>query len=241
MKIVKPALHTWKVLLREAFQIQDDLTQKVLVSELKEPVKVIAGADISLDLKLGNGIAGVIVYSFPELKELERKSFVGKLSFPYIPGLLAFREGPILLEAFCKLEHEPDLIFFDGQGIAHPRRLGIASHLGLWLDKPTIGCAKSRLFGQFIEPPPQKGNFSELKSKKEIIGAVLRTKDNVNPIFVSPGHKVDLENAINFTLACCDGYRIPKPTREADKYVGSLAKLTRLESTSNDFFYPGSE
>ncbi len=222
MKIVHSSLHSWQVPPREAMQIQAHLAEKILISELKEPVKVIAGADISLDLKQGNGIAGIIVYSFPELKELERKYFVGKLSFPYIPGLLSFREGPLLLEAFCKLEHEPDLIFFDGQGIARPRRLGIASHLGLWLDKPTIGCAKSLLIGKFIEPPSQKGNFTTLIDRDEVIGVVLRTKDHVNPIFLSPGHKIDLETAIQFTLACCDGYRIPKPTREADKYVGQL-------------------
>jgi deoxyribonuclease V len=145
-----------------------------------------------------------------------------KLTFPYIPGLLSFREAPVCIEAVEKLKTEPDVFIIDGQGIAHPRRFGLAAHLGLFFDKPTIGCAKSRLTGMFEEPPPEKGGHTLLKHKDEIIGAVLRTRTNVKPVFVSVGNKCLLEDAIRITLACTTKYRLPEPTRRAHQLVSKL-------------------
>jgi deoxyribonuclease V len=146
------------------------------------------------------------------------------LKFPYVPGLLSFREIPALLKAFAKLKRRPDLVFVDGQGLAHPRRLGIASHLGLWLDLPTIGCAKSRLCGEYREPGKKRGNFSPLLDRGEEIGAVLRSKDEVSPLFVSVGHRIGLASAIRLTLACHEGRRIPAPTRQADRLVAEVKR-----------------
>ena len=172
----------------------------------------------------GLGYAGVIVYSLPELQEIERAFAVVSLTFPYVPGLLSFREGPALLAAFAKLRTEPDLLLFDAHGYAHPRRFGLASHLSVILDKPGIGVAKSRLIGEHKRPGSQKGSWAPLVDSGETIGAVLRTRDLVQPIFVSIGHRVDLKTAVELTLACSDGYRIPKPTREADHFVARLKR-----------------
>ena len=169
-------------------------------------------------------IAGVILFDYPSLEEKERVYALAPLKFPYIPGLLSFREGPVLQKAFAKLRNPVDLIFFDGQGVAHPRRLGIASHMGILLDRPSIGCAKSRLCGVEKIPKEKRGLWTPLKDKDEIIGAVLRTRDGVKPLYVSVGHRVDLPTAIEWTLNCHDGTRIPKPTREADRWVGELKR-----------------
>jgi len=139
-------------------------------------------------------IAGVVIFKFPNLKTIERQSFISTVNFPYIPGLLTFREGPSLLAAFKKIKNDPDIILFDGQGIAHPRRMGIATHLGLFLDKPTIGCAKSKLSGKYTSVGEEKGDYTLLKEGKEVLGAVLRTRRKVKPIFISPGYKIDLYN-----------------------------------------------
>lgn len=217
-------LHPWNVSPAEARRIQTDLRKRVVLQNDFSHIDVIAGADLSIDKASNEGFAGVIVYTFPDLNEVERHHAHCKLSFPYIPGLLAFREAPVLLEAFAKVEREPDVIIFDGQGIAHPRGLGIATHMGLVLDKPTIGCAKSRLTGSFEEPGPEVGDYSPLMFGEKTIGAVLRTRQNVKPIFVSQGHKIDLETCIKILLQCSDGYRIPKPTREADHFVGQIKR-----------------
>jgi len=213
-------LHPWEVSPSEAVRIQRDLAALVSREDRLGPLRTIAGADISFDRTHGH--AGVIVYRFPELSEVERSSASAPLQFPYLPGLLAFREGPVLLQAFARLTIQPDLILFDGQGIAHPRRLGIASHLGLLLETPTIGCAKSRLLGHCDELGKERGSFSPLIDKGEVVGAVLRTRKGVRPIFVSPGHRVSIETAVKITMGCVDKFRIPKPTREADRFVKNL-------------------
>jgi deoxyribonuclease V len=156
---------------------------------------------------------------------------------PYIPGLLAFREAPILARAFEKLNCEPDVVLFDGHGFAHPRRMGIASHMGLLLDKPSIGCAKSRLVGTHQEPGNTPGEWSPLMDGEQQIGAVLRTRGNVKPIFVSCGHKMDLKTALMIVLQCCDGYRIPKPTREADHFVENV-KRQHLSHPAGPTLFP---
>jgi len=216
------ALHSWDVSPREAVAIQRSLRERVILEGRARPIRYVAGADISWDRERGLGFAGVLVFSFPELEEVERVSTVGPVRFPYVPGLLSFREGPLLLECFSRLKTEPDVVLFDGQGYAHPRRIGIASHMGLCLDKPTIGCAKSRLIGEHRMPGLKRGNRAALKDKGETIGAVLRTRDGVNPIYVSVGHRVGLDEAVRIVLRCSDGYRVPRPTRLADHFVGVL-------------------
>jgi deoxyribonuclease V len=215
-------LHAWNVTPREAFALQKTFAGNISLQNGFDNIEHIAGVDVALDLVNNMAWAAIIVYDFPSLNEVERNHDSAPLVFPYVPGLLSFREAPVILKALARLEHDPDVIFFDGQGIAHPRGMGIASHLGLWLDKPTIGCAKSRLTGTYEEPPNVKGAHTPLNAHHKVIGAVLRTRVNVKPIFVSPGHKIDLNTAVDLTLQCCDGYKIPKPTRQADQYSKEL-------------------
>jgi deoxyribonuclease V len=177
--------------------------------------RYIAGVDISVNRFAKTGTGAVVILSYPDLELLEMQSVTDKIAFPYVPGLLTFREAPLIMAAWEKLQVKPDVVIVDGQGIAHPRRIGLASHLGLLLDVPTIGCAKSRLIGEYIEPEAAAGNFSALRDNNEVIGVALRTKNDVKPVFVSIGHRVDLDEAIRLVLACCRGYRLPEPSRWA--------------------------
>ncbi len=217
-------LHPWKVSTRDAVQIQGELRAQIKLYDTFDTVRVIAGADVAFDKQKNEGYGGVIAYSFPDLEEIERRGVKGEISFPYVPGLLAFREAPILLKAFASLETEPDVLLFDGQGLAHFRRMGIATHMGIVLNKPTIGCAKSRLVGTFDEPGTDVGSYSPLVDGSETLGVVLRTRKRVKPVFVSPGTNISLKTCIAIVLTCVDGYRIPKPTREADRYVACIKK-----------------
>src|SRR3990172_7580224 len=193
----------------EARLVQSRIPPLVVRINRFRKIRTVAGADIALEQS--TGFAAVIVHSFPELEELERASSVGPLKFPYIPGLLAFRELPLLLEAFAKLQRKPDLILADGHGWAHPRRAGMACHLGLVLDTPTIGCAKSLLVGEYAMPQAARGSIAALSDRRERIGTVLRTRDEVRPVFVSFGHRLSLATAGRLGMQCSDGYRIPKP------------------------------
>ncbi|MGB6873406.1 MAG: deoxyribonuclease V [Dehalococcoidia bacterium] len=213
-------LHSWEVTPQEAIKIQKDLKSKISLKKSFSKIDKIAGADVSY--YQNKMIAGVIIFEFPNLKTIEKQSFISPVNFPYIPGLLTFREGPSLLEAFKKIKITPDVILFDGHGIAHPRRMGIATHLGLFLDKPTIGCAKSRLSGKYTSVEEGKGDYALLKEGEEILGVVLRTRKKVNPIFVSPGHKIDLPNSIEIILECIVKYRLPVPVREAHIFVNQI-------------------
>jgi deoxyribonuclease V len=180
----------------------------------KKKLRYIAGVDAAF---LNNKVIGVAcLYKYPEIYLVEETYTVTETLFPYIPGFLSFREGPAIITALKGLKRKPDIILFDGQGIAHPKRLGIASHVGVLLNIPTIGCAKSRLIGAYKEPGPKKGTCSSLLYKKEIVGVVLRTKDNVKPLFVSPGNRIDIKWSIEIVLSCSQGYRIPEPLRRAD-------------------------
>ncbi len=217
-------LHSWDVTPKEAVKIQTGLRERIVLHDSFDGIKIIAGADVSFDKNKNEGYGGVITYSFPDLKEIERKGARKKLTFPYIPGLLTFREAPVLLKAFASLKIEPDLIMFDGQGLAHFRRMGIATHMGILFNKPTIGCAKSRLIGTFEEPGEDVGCYTFLLDNGETVGTVLRTRKRVHPIFVSQGNMISLETSIEIVLKCVDGYRIPKPTREADRYVAVIKK-----------------
>jgi len=214
------SLHGWRVSPSQALELQLRLASRVSrTNELTSP-RYIAGVDISVDRARGMGRGAVVVLSYPELEIAEVQTVEDSIDFPYVPGLLSFREAPITLAACEKLEITPDLFLVDGQGIAHPRRLGLASHLGLFLDRPTIGCAKSRLCGNHQTPGGEPGSYAELMDNDEVIGAALRTKAGVNPIYVSIGHKVDLEAAIYWAIQCCRDYRLPEPTRLAHLVAG---------------------
>ncbi len=197
------------------------------------PLKYVAGADMAFDPETNIAFAGVIVYRFPELVEVERRMARRKLRFPYVPGLLSFREGPVLLAAFARLRISPDVILVNGHGRAHPRRFGIACHLGLLLDCPAIGCAKSILVGEAAEPGARAGSTAPLVDKGERVGVVLRTRDRVKPIYVTIGHRVSLESAARIVAQCVDGFRLPKPTREADHWVGELRRAYQKSSVLN--------
>jgi deoxyribonuclease V len=222
------SLHSWDLTPKEAVEIQKKLSGRILREYRLETVRLVAGADIAISKNPPLAYAGVVVLSFPDLKIVETQQSVLELAFPYIPGLLAFRESPALLKTFEKLRHEPDLVMIDGQGLAHPRGFGIACHIGLWLEKPTIGCAKSRLFGEHGPLGHERGSRTPLTgNQNRVIGTVLRTKDNTNPVYVSVGHRIDLPAAVRYTLDCARGYRIPEPTRQADLFVGRI-KRTRI-------------
>jgi deoxyribonuclease V len=210
---IKPA-HSWNLSTQEARDLQVRMAGEVITTSGLPRIRFIAGVDVS-KLSHDTGRAAIVILSSPELKIVELKTMEGDYSFPYVPGLLSFREAPLLLSAFEEISTVPDLVFVDGQGIAHPRRLGIGAHLGLILDLPTIGCAKSRLRGTFDPVPEKAGKFSRLMDGEEQIGAVVRTKTSVKPVFVSVGHRINLDNAIDWTLKCCRGLRLPEPCRLA--------------------------
>lgn len=218
-------LHSWNLTPKEAIEIQKQLATRIIRESDLGTVRYVAGADMAVSKNPDRAYAGVVVLSYPEFRIVETQQAILELTFPYIPGLLAFREAPALLKAFEKVRHEPDLVMIDGQGLAHPRGFGIACQIGLWLDRPTIGCAKSRLFGNHKPPPLKRGGWTPLTGKQnEVIGAAVRTKDKTNPVYISVGHKIDLATAIQYSLACTRGYRIPEPTRQADIFVGRLKK-----------------
>jgi deoxyribonuclease V len=224
-------LHEWDLSYAEARQLQRELAGRVQVVPLQKEPRFIAGLDCAFSKDDKRIFAAAVMLevvdasgnSF-ELKLVETVSAEQETRFPYIPGLLSFREAPVCLEAAGRLSREPDLYVIDGQGLAHPRRLGLASHLGLFVNRPTIGCAKSRLIGNFDEPGEEKGAWSPLRDRGEVIGAVVRTRSRVKPVFVSVGHLCSLEDAIRITLACTTRYRIPEPARLAHQAVSRLRR-----------------
>ena len=210
-------LHDWNMNIDEAKALQRRLASQVVLEDQPNEIRFVAGVDMAINETNGMARAAVVLFSYPELAILEKHVYEEPVRMPYIPGLLSFRELPSLLGALEQLHQKPDLIMADGQGIAHPRRLGIATHLGLWLDIPTIGCAKSLFIGTFEPVGEEVGDWTPLLDKKEVIGAVVRTRAQVKPMFISPGHKISLESSIKYVLACGRGYRLPEPTRQADK------------------------
>ncbi len=209
--------HSWKVTPREAVAIQEQLRAKVIMLGRVGRPKLVAGADAAFDKDSDLVYASIVVLAFPSLEPVETVVVKSHVSFPYIPGLLSFREAPALLRAFMKLKSDPDAIFIDGHGLSHPRAAGIACHIGLSLDRPVIGCAKSVLVGTYKDPGPSRGSVSYLYNHEgRVIGAAVRTRDHVKPVYVSIGHRISLAQAIRLTLACGKGYRIPEPTRQAD-------------------------
>ncbi len=220
---MKPVMSVrWNLTPAQAIRLQKKLSERVVEADRFRAIRTVAGADLAFDPATGMAFAGVVVYRFPELQEVERRFARRRLRFPYVPGLLSFRETPILIRAFARLRIEPDLILIDGHGRAHPRRFGIACHVGVLFDKPTIGCAKSLLVGEHEESGGRSGSTAPLWSRGERIGVVLRTRDRVKPIYVTVGHRVSLDTAVDLVAQCVDGFRIPKPIREADRYVRNL-------------------
>jgi deoxyribonuclease V len=216
---MKVNLHSWDLSAEDAIQIQKEMRERLVLKWDGRPVRTIGGVDVSI--KTETARAAIVVIRFPDLTPLEAVTADAPLVFPYIPGLLAFREGPAVLAAWELLQEKPDILMFDGQGIAHPRGDGIASHMGPWLERPTIGVAKSRLYGRHEEVGPHHGDHADLIDKNgNVIGMVLRSKEGTNPLYISPGHMMDVQHATEFVMACLAGYRLPEPTRWAHKVAG---------------------
>jgi deoxyribonuclease V len=216
-------LHSWEVNVEEAIQIQEALRDRLILKNTFTEVRTIGGGDVAYSKDRNFLFAAIVVFSFPKMETLEIATAHGEIPFPYIPGLLSFREGPILINTFQKLKIKPDVMIYDGQGIGHPRGIGLASHMGLWLDLPSIGCTKTPLLNDFIYPRSSKGSFELIRREEKEVGAVLRTKENVKPLFVSPGHRIDLQTSIQLILETCQGYRTPEPLRRAHQ----LSRLIR--------------
>jgi deoxyribonuclease V len=239
-KLQQVRRHKWRVSTMEARAIQEKLREKWEGLDRLGTIRTVAGLDAAFVLtgsqalkkrsqwerlrEANRAIGCVVVFRYPEMIELERAYAVVRLEFPYVPGLLSFREVPALLAALKKLKATPDLLFCDGQGYAHPRRMGLASHLGVLLDRPTIGCAKSILIGTHGELGEEAGNWTDLVDDGERIGAVLRTRTGVKPVYVSQGNRVSLRTAVGLTLEMTDGFRIPRPTRVADWFSKEVKK-----------------
>jgi deoxyribonuclease V len=211
--------HSWVLSPDEAIRVQKEMRERLVLKWDGRPVRTVAGVDVSIQTKAAR--AAIVVLCFPELTPIDGVTADAPLVFPYVPGLLAFREGPAVLAAWDLLQNKPDLLMFDGQGIAHPRGMGIASHMGLWLARPTIGVAKSRLYGKHEEVGPRQGNHADLIDRNgSVIGTVLRPKERTNPLYISPGHLMDVQHAAEFVMACLAGYRLPEPTRWAHRVAG---------------------
>ncbi len=212
--------HPWNVSVQEAFRIQKELVGRLVREDDFGRIESVAGIDVSFSPQKNLLYAAIVVIDAETLEPLEVASASLEPVFPYIPGLLTFREGPVVQEAYAKLGLEPDLLMFDGQGVAHPRGLGLAAHMGVLMDMPSIGCAKSRLVGEFKEPKQKRGSMRTLSLHRKKIGVVLRSKDNTKPLFVSPGHRISVEAAAEWVLRTGKGYRLPEPTRLAHLEAG---------------------
>lgn len=212
------SLHDWDLSPTEAIDLQKRLASQLLDRPIQYPIYLIAGVDVSV--KNGLSQAAVVVMSYPDLQIQETVLERLPIHYPYIPGLLTFREGPVLVNAFAKLRLEPDVFIFDGMGRIHPRRMGIAAHMGLWLNKPTIGCGKTHFIGDYQMPYPHRGAHTPLLYQGEQLGVVLRTRDHVKPVYISAGHLADITTAIQLILDCAIGYRLPEPIRAAHRAAG---------------------
>lgn len=213
-------LHDWDLTPQDAIALQKRLAQDIIADRPidLDSIRLIAGVDVSV--KNGVSQAAVVVLTFPDLEVVETALASLPTSYPYIPGLLSFREGPALEAAFNQLRHQPDVFLFDGMGRIHPRRIGIASHMGLWLQKPTIGCGKTHFLGEYDPPGEERGAYSDLVDRGEMLGVVLRTRARVKPVYISVGHLADLPSAIALTLRCTTNYRLPQPIRLAHHAAG---------------------
>lgn len=218
------ALHEWDMTPTEAVALQRELASRVEVRTPLAEFDLVAGADISYNRFDPTMYASVIVFRAADGAVVEVQDAISQTRFPYVPGLLTFREGPTLLQAFAKVQTAPQVVIFDGQGLAHPRRIGLASHMGLWLNLPSFGCAKSLFVGTCREPKRAAGGLAPLMHKKEQVGYAVRTKAKIKPVYVSAGHKIDLASAVRVALATTRGYRLPEPTRLAHLRVNELRR-----------------
>ena len=217
-------LHGFDLSLPEARRLQEELASRVVQGPALDlsGVRYVAGADVSTQGEMA--YATVVVLEFPALSLVEVRGYEAPLGFPYVPGLLSFRELPSVVGALEKIQTSVDALILDAQGLAHPRRMGLASHLGIFLDVPTVGCAKSRLVGNFEEPGRQKGSATDLVHRGEVVGRVLRTRQGVSPVYVSVGNRIDLGSAGDLVLACCVRYRLPETTRHAHNMANRLRR-----------------
>ncbi|MEK7731556.1 MAG: deoxyribonuclease V [Planctomycetota bacterium] len=211
--------HSWSVTPAQAVAIQRKLAARVVCRGRMTPYRLVSGADLAFSIDDADCIAGVVVWDVLRREIVEQRVVRRAVQFPYVPGLLTFREAPALLAALQQLHCEPDVFMFDGQGYAHPRRFGLACHMGVLLNRPSLGCAKTILVGKCEMPQRSRGSTSPLMHNGECVGMAVRTRDDVKPVYVSVGHRLSLDAAVQITLACCDGYRLPEPTRLADKLV----------------------
>jgi deoxyribonuclease V len=227
MRMRRALSHSWAVSVQEAFRVQEELVSELVLDDVEGEPATFGGIDVAFDRRRDLLYAAIVVLDAASMRVVEVAWTSLRPTFPYVPGLLSFREGPVVSAAWDRLATTPDLLFFDGQGIAHPRGLGLASHMGILLDRPSIGCAKSRLIGEFKEPKQKRGSMRTLQIDRRKVGVVLRTKDNTRPLFVSPGHRVSIETAARRVLDACRGYRLPEPTRIAH-ITASRAKRGEL-------------
>lgn len=215
-------LHDWDLSPQDAVQLQKDFAERLISDAPLDltSLQLVAGVDVSVKNTISQ--AAVVVMTYPDLHLVETVRVQQETQYPYIPGLLTFREGPVLEEAFRKLEHEPDVVLFDGMGQIHPRRMGIAAHLGLWLDRPTIGCGKTHFIGDYEEPAVERGSHTPLFYQGQQLGVVLRTRQKVKPVYISVGHRADLNSAIHFVLSVTPKYRLPELIRQAHNAAGQF-------------------
>jgi deoxyribonuclease V len=213
--------HDWNLKPDQAIDLQRQLAREVIYDRPLNlsAIRLVAGVDVSVKDNISQ--AAVVVLAYPELKPVETVLWQMPTPFPYIPGLLSFREGPVLEEAFKELQREPDVFIFDGMGRAHPRRIGIASHMGLWLGKPTIGCGKTLLTGRYVEPPDERGASADLVDRGEVIGQIVRTRAGTKPVYISVGHLADLRTSVELVMRCTPRYRLPEPIRQAHRAAGT--------------------
>jgi len=229
MRVDEP--HAWNISVDQAREIQKNLAQRIRIRKIPRRLKTVAGCDVAYNKDLQRLIAGMVVLRFPDLTIIEEIIVYEPITFPYVPGYLSFREAPAILNLIKSYQKHVDVFIFDGHGIAHPRGLGIAAHIGVLIDKPSIGCAKKKLIGAFELPGELKGSQADLTHQGHIIGRVLRSKDRVKPIFISVGHAVNLNDSVGFILSCCTKYRLPEPTRLADIAVArAKKKVERIQA-----------
>lgn len=221
---IPPLPHSWDLAPREAVAVQRKLAGRVRVEPLRVAPRLVAGLDAAFSRDGKDCLAGVVLWDAREGEVIEQHVVRRPLTFPYVPGLLSFREAPALLAALERLATVPDVLICDGQGVAHPRRFGIASHLGVLLDLPSVGCAKSRLTGEHADPGRKRGDQEPLRDGDAVIGCVLRSREGVRPLFISVGHRIDLAGAVGVVLACGCGFRLPEPTRLADRLVAEAKR-----------------
>jgi deoxyribonuclease V len=226
MGLSSPERHSWRVSPRRAIRIQEDLRARLVLTNGFDTIRIVAGVDVAYSRRLNRVYAAMAVCDYDTMNLLEEVYAQGPAGWPYIPGLLTFREGPVVVKTFRRLKIRPDIAIFDGQGIAHPRRMGLASHLGIVLNLPSVGCAKSPLRVQFRQPAQRRGSATRMMSGGQQVGVVLRTREGVKPVYVSPGHLVDIPTSMKIVLTCGRGYRLPEPTRLAHILV-SRFRLNR--------------